>query len=254
MLCQLPSTSNFACWKCLPSWLSTSFPWTTRHDLVVNEMFLLVIDVLSLAFVWPSQLRGHSRSRIYPGIITAWPVILCWQGFSSTVHSQASEGSKIALLGSFPRPNVKITCASDMSKNWLPVSSNMLHWCSRYCLALCLICFSCVFRPVLLHHSADAPRFCIPKWKKRIHRQCSFCCVSAMSLGIHCLSQPTKLKHSPSSEPLLVFDYLNYRLQYARLNGVLSSVLYKNWCTSRHSFSTLSVSVICSLIMFGSVC
>ena len=113
----------------------------TRHDLVVNETFLLVIDVLSLAFVWPSQLRGHSRSRIYPGIITAWPVILCWQGFSSTVHSQASEGSKIALLGSFPRPNVKITCASDMSKNWLPVSSNMLHWCSRYCLALCLICF-----------------------------------------------------------------------------------------------------------------
>lgn len=141
-----------------------------RHDLVVNETFLLMIDVLSLAFVWPSQLRGHSRSRLYPGIITAWPVILCWQGFSSTVHSQASEGSKITLLGSFPRPNVKITCASDMSKNWLPVSSNMLHWCSRYCLALCLICFSCVFCPVLLHHSADAPRFCIPKWKKQIHR------------------------------------------------------------------------------------
>ena len=130
----------------------------------------------------------------------------------------------------------------------------MLHWCSRYCLALCLICFSCVFRPVLLHHSTGAPRFCIPKWKKQIHRQCSFFCVSAMSLGIHFLSQSTKLKHSPSSEPVLVFDCLNYRLQYARLNGVLSSVLYKNSCTSRRSFSTLSDSVICSLIMFGSVC
>ena len=69
--------------------------------------------------IWPLyDLHSYLgiQDQDYPGIITAWPVTLCWQGFSSTVHSQASEGSKIALLGSFPRPNVKITCASDMSR------------------------------------------------------------------------------------------------------------------------------------------